>query len=319
MRRFTPAVGGDGELLAVDVGGTRVKAALRRGTELTAPVIERTERTPHGLVAQLARLHAAHGSPERWALCLPGPVGGGIWWAHEPFPNGPVPIAEMLSELGLPVPFCCRDCEAALAGEAGGGSIVLIQLGTGIGCGVTVDGEMLSDSRGEPVGLWMAHLPLLSDGAPCARCGGRGCASTHASSRGIADQLGKEVSADELRTRALAGEQTYAQVYERTLDAVAKLAQTAAMNFRPDDVRLAGGSAHAWRRELIPRVREALSELPQAAVACTRATLSARGELAALEGLAALGARAGRFPHAPSHSVAMRPRGTPLRALALSA
>jgi predicted NBD/HSP70 family sugar kinase len=63
------------------------------------------------------------------------------------------------------------------------------------------------DSRGEPVGLWMAHLPLLSDGAVCARCGERGCVSTHASSRGIAEQLGKEVSADELRTHALAARQ----------------------------------------------------------------------------------------------------------------
>lgn len=99
---------------------------------------------------------------------------------------------------------------------------MLIQLGTAIGCGVTVDGEMLSDSRGEPAGLWMAQLPLLSDGTACARCGGRGCASTHASSRGIADQLGKEVSADELRTRALAGEQPYAQVYERTLGSEAR-------------------------------------------------------------------------------------------------
>jgi predicted NBD/HSP70 family sugar kinase len=319
VRRFTHASGADGELLAVDVGGTRVKAALCGGAELSAPVIERTDRTPHGLVAQLARLHTAHGSPECWALCLPGPVSGGIWWAHQPFPNGPVPIAEMLLQLGLPVPFCCRDCEAALAGEAGGGSIVLIQLGTGVGCGVTVDGEMLSDGRGEPVGLWMAHLPLLSDGAPCARCGGRGCASTHASSRGIADQLGKELSADELRTRALAGEPPYAQVYECTLDAVAKLAQIAAMNFRPEDVRLAGGSAHAWRRELMPRVRKALSELPQAAVGCSRATLSSRGELAALEGLVALRARAGGLPHAPGHSLAMRPRGTLLRARAISA
>jgi len=319
VRRFARAGGAAGELLAVDVGGTRVKAALCGAVELRAPVIERTERTPHGLVAQLARLHAAHGSPERWALCLPGPVRGGIWRAHQPFPNGPVAIAEMLSELGLPLPFCCRDCEAALAGEAGRDSIVLIQLGTGIGCGVTIDGEMLSDGRGEPVGLWMAHVPLLSDGAPCARCGGRGCASTHASSRGIGDQLGKEVSADELRTRALAGEQPYARVYECALDAVAKLARMAAMNFRPEDIRLAGGSAHAWRRELMPRVREALSELPQAAVGCTRATLSSRGELAALEGLVALGARAGGLTHARGESLARRPGGTLLRARALSA
>jgi predicted NBD/HSP70 family sugar kinase len=286
---------------------------------MSAVVIERTARTPRGLVAQLARLHTAHGSPERWALCLPGPVSGGIWRAHQPFPKGPVRIAEMLSGLGLPVPFCCRDCEAALAGEAGGGSIVLIQLGTGIGCGVTVDGEMLADGGGEPVGLWMAHLPLLADGAPCARCGGRGCASTHASSRGIADQLGNEVSADELRTRALAGEHPYVHVYERALDAVARLAQMAAMNFRPSDIRLAGGSAHSWCRELMPRVREALSELPQAAVGCSRATLSSRGELAALEGLVALCGRAGGLPHASGQSVPMRPPRTLIRARALSA
>ena len=41
------------------------------------------------------------------------------------------------------------------------------------------------------------------------------------------------------------------QVHERTQDAVVKLAQMAAINFRPEGVRLAGSSAHAWRRELI--------------------------------------------------------------------
>jgi predicted NBD/HSP70 family sugar kinase len=280
-----------GELLAVDVGGTRIKAAFWGNGE-PGNLVTRTERTPNGLVEQLAQLHAAYGSPERWAICLPGAVRDGIWSAHEPFPKGPVPIEDMLSERGLPAPFCCRDCEAALAGEADGRSIVLIQLGTGIGCGVTVDGAMLSDSSGAPVGLWMAHLPLLLDGAPCARCGGRGCASTHASMRGITDQLGHEVSADELRERARAREQPFARVYEQALEAVASLAQIAAMNFRPEDVRLAGGSARAWSQELIPRVRQALAALPEVAVGHTQATLSVRGELAALRGLVALAKQA---------------------------
>jgi predicted NBD/HSP70 family sugar kinase len=280
-----------GDLLAVDVGGTRIKAAFWGDPE-PRHVVLRTERTPHGLVRQLAQLHAAYGSPERWALCLPGPVRDGVWSAHQPFPKRPVPIGEMLLERGLPVPFCCRDCEAAIAGEADGRSIVLIQLGTGIGCGVTVDGATLSDSSGDPVGLWMAHLSLLSDGALCARCGGRGCASTHASMRGIADQLGHEVSADELRDRAQAGEQPFARVYEHALQVVARLAQMAVMNFRPEDVRLAGGSARAWSEELIPRVRQALAALPQAAVGHTEATLSLRGELAALRGLVALAQQA---------------------------
>jgi predicted NBD/HSP70 family sugar kinase len=284
-----PRVGGG--LLAVDVGGTRIKAALW-GNQEASHTVRRTDRTPHGLVGQLAQLHAAYGSPERWALCLPGMVRDGIWSAHQPFPTGRVPIAEMLAEWGLPAPFCCRDCEAAVAGEADGRSIVLIQLGTGIGCGVTVDGAMLSDGSGDPVGLWMAHLPVLVDGAPCARCGGRGCASTHASMRGITDQLGHEVSADELRERAQAGEEPFARVYERALEAIARLAQMAAMNFRPEDVRLAGGSARAWSEELIPRVRHALAALPEAAVGHTQATLSVGGELAALRGLVALAQRA---------------------------
>ncbi len=284
-----------GDLLAVDVGGTRVKAAFW-GNPHPSHVVMRTERTPHGLVKQLVQLHAAYGSPERWALCLPGPVRDGVWSAHQPFPKGPVPIEEMLLQRGLPAPFCCRDCEAAVAGEADGRSIVLIQLGTGIGCGVTVDGAMLSDSSGDPVGLWMAHLPLLLDGAPCARCGARGCASTHASMRGVADQLGHEVSADELRDRAQAGEQPFARTYEHALQAVARLAQMAVMNFRPQDVRLAGGSARAWSKELVPRVRQALAALPQAAVGHTEVTLSCRGELAALRGLVALAQQADRVP-----------------------
>lgn len=286
---------GGGELLAVDVGGTRIKAALWGDPE-PSHTVRRTERTPHGLVGQLAQLHAAYGSPERWALCLPGMVRDGIWSAHQPFPKGPVPIVEMLSDRGLPAPFCCRDCEAAVAGEADGRSIVLIQLGTGIGCGVTVDGAMLSDGCGAPVGLWMAHVPLLVDGARCTRCGGRGCASTHASMRGITDQLGHEVSADELRERAQAGEEPFARVYEHALEAVARLAQVAAMNFRPEDVRLAGGSARAWSEELIPRVHHALAALPEAAVGHTQATLSVQGELAALRGLVALAQQAGPVP-----------------------
>ena len=135
---------------------------------------------------------------------------------------------------------------------------------------------------------------------------------------------GRRTERTAVRPRASAGEPSTVPPAPRrcsvlrTLDAVAKLAQIAAINFRPEGVRLAGGSAPACRG-LIPRVREVLSELPQAAVGCRRATLCARGELAALEGLLALGVRAGRVPEAPSHSVAMRPLGTLLRARALSA
>jgi hypothetical protein len=113
--------------------------------------------------------------------------------------------------------------------------------------------------------------------------------------RGITDQLGHEVSADDLRERAQAGEQPYARVYEHALEAVARLAQMAAMNFRPEDVRLAGGSAKAWSEQLIPRVRQALAVLPEAAIGHTQATLSVRGELAALRGLVALAHQADPF------------------------
>jgi predicted NBD/HSP70 family sugar kinase len=83
---------------------------------------------------------------------------------------------ELESRVGLPV-VLEKDTIAAATGElwAGGGTLsnfALIYLGTGIGAGVVLGGEVMrgaSDNLGE-----IAHLSGIPDGPPCS-CGGRGC------------------------------------------------------------------------------------------------------------------------------------------------
>ena len=105
--------------------------------------------------------------------------------------KGVVPLADMLSQsLGIPVAMT-NDANAAAIGEMAYGvargmkNFIVITLGTGVGSGIVVNGELVYGSdgfAGEP-----GHVTMVrgEDGRPCG-CGRKGCLEAYCSATGVA-------------------------------------------------------------------------------------------------------------------------------------
>ena len=102
--------------------------------------------------------------------------------------KGIVPIAKLFSDrLGIPVGIT-NDANAAALGEMKYGvakgmkNFVEITLGTGVGSGIIVNGQLLygCDGFAGEVG----HMIVVPDGRPCG-CGRKGCLETYCSATGV--------------------------------------------------------------------------------------------------------------------------------------
>ena len=105
-----------------------------------------------------------------------------IKWAH----NGIVPLAEMfIRELGVPVRMT-NDANAAAMGEKlygvakGMKNFIMLTLGTGVGAGIIVNGELVYGHDGFAGELGHICIDRSEDARQCG-CGLRGCLETYCS------------------------------------------------------------------------------------------------------------------------------------------
>jgi glucokinase len=239
---------------AVDVGGSSVKSALivdgRVGEVAREPVASDLD----GLIAQLERLA---GQAEDWGVCVPGLVEGATVRYAANLPLRDTPLLELLTP--RPRVFV-NDLVAATVGEAAGGTLALLQVGTGIAARFAVDGRVLPGGE-------VGHLRFRDDGPPC-RCGNHGCVEAY-------------LRADE----------------SDALEAIGFAAAALVAAWEPGTLRLGGGVAAAWGETLLEAIRSALNERVLPAVAAATTVESARlGDSAALVGLAALATDGRRRP-----------------------
>ena len=108
-------------------------------------------------------------------------------WAHD----GVVPLADMFSKaLGIPVALT-NDANAAALGEMTYGTargmknFIDITLGTGVGSGIVINGQMLYGSDGFAGELGHVIVVPGEAGRVCG-CGRRGCLETYCSATGVA-------------------------------------------------------------------------------------------------------------------------------------
>jgi glucokinase len=102
-----------------------------------------------------------------------------------------VPIRDLMEQrLGLPV-FVDNDANVAALAEylygAGRGTrnMVMLTIGTGIGGGLILNGEIYRGSTGG--GAELGHIVIVEDGLPCqGSCPNHGCVETYASGTAIA-------------------------------------------------------------------------------------------------------------------------------------
>lgn len=141
---------------------------------------------------------------------VPGPVSGkGIVNRCVNLGWGVFNISDELSKLtGLPVK-AGNDANVAALGEfwKGGGqgysNMVLVTLGTGVGGGIVIEGQLLHGSTGS--GAEIGHMVLNRDETAVCGCGKRGCVEQYCSATGIVRlaTLALTASSEESCLRAL--------------------------------------------------------------------------------------------------------------------
>ena len=108
-------------------------------------------------------------------------------WAH----NGIVPLAKLFSDqLGIPVALT-NDANAAAIGEMvygvarGMKNFIVITLGTGVGSGIVVNGQLLYGHDGFAGELGHVTMVRGAEGRTCG-CGRTGCLEAYCSATGVA-------------------------------------------------------------------------------------------------------------------------------------
>jgi glucokinase len=164
--------------LGLDVGGTKISAAVLEDGVLSEPVLHPTRTdSAEALVDQLAEIAQALRTPETEAVGLGIPsaidFATGTAKSGVNVPLQGVPLRQLLGErLGLPV-FVDNDANVAALAEAHEGgrlvarNLVMFTVGTGVGGGLVLDGRLFRGATG--AGAEMGHILIgldLAKGAP---------------------------------------------------------------------------------------------------------------------------------------------------------
>ncbi|MCZ2148587.1 MAG: ROK family protein [Bryobacterales bacterium] len=260
------------KVLAVDIGGTQVKAARVDGEGR----IEDSRRcaTPESLVEfrRMARAFAAElGSATSAAGVGCKGIIDTVTSRVEVLPGTVHYLeGEVLSEVfGCPV-AADNDARVALVGERRWGAargrenVVMLTLGTGVGGGVLSGGKLVRGAGG--AGGHLGHYTVDPGGAPCI-CGNRGCLETVFSSRaieaaafdamhrGVASVLlegPKPPACEQVFQAAIAGDGVAAGIVNRAREVLAGAIAGMIFTFDPEVVILGGQIVEAGEYLLAP-------------------------------------------------------------------
>ena len=183
--------------IGIDIGGTSTKIGLVRNGQVIAvkrlptPGHASAEAFAHALAEVVGQLSTDGGEPIT-AIGIGAPNANQLTGFIEQAPNLPwkqdVPMARLVQERTGIRSVLGNDANAAALGEwrygAGQGlqDLLLVTLGTGVGSGFIVNGQLMLGSRGNAGEL--GHMTLVMDGRPCT-CGRNGCLEAYVSIRGL--------------------------------------------------------------------------------------------------------------------------------------
>jgi glucokinase len=192
-----------------------------------------------------------------------------------------LPIRDQMKErLGTPV-FIDNDANVAALAEhrfgaaRGTRDAVMLTIGTGIGGGVIIDGELYRGSNGaasEP-----GHMVIDFDGPPCqGNCPNRGCLETFASGTALAREgreaaerepesalgrtlaAGGEIDGKAVTDAASAGDRLAVEVVEEAGRRLGAGLSSLANIFEPEVIVIGGGVAKAIGERMLQPAREEL-------------------------------------------------------------
>lgn len=257
--------------LAIDIGGTKLAAALVDGQTITARRESPTpaSQTPQALQEALQVLIAPLLiSAERVAVASTGIIHNGVLTSINPANLGGLaqfPLVGFLSGItDLPV-MAINDAQAAAWAEfcalPAGDDMVFLTVSTGVGGGVVLNGKLQTGSGG--LAGHLGHT-LADPGGPLCGCGRRGCVEAIASGRGIAAQAQAELAGLDAKAIFVQAAQGVPQARSLVARSAQTLARLIADVKAVTDCRnvVIGGSV-GLADGYLPQVAEYLSQEPE--------------------------------------------------------
>lgn len=257
-------------VLALDVGATRIKAALvgqdgSRLAELRRP----TERAdgPAAVLARVADVAAETAKSAESAglqitccgIAVCGAVGpDGLVTAVNLGWDGETVGAAITGRLGVPV-IVLNDAHAGALGEGGFGAArgmgdyLYVSLGTGIGAAIVKDGQVFGGGHGRAGEL--GHISVDPRGPLCA-CGSRGCLETFMSAAALETRWrqahGTQLPARTIIDLAIGHDAAASALWDEAVEALAGGLLTAMSLIDPTVIVLGGGLTGAGARLMEP-------------------------------------------------------------------
>jgi glucokinase len=289
----------EAETIGVDLGGTKVQIGVQAGVETLWESREAsTEQTQDELVELLIReIDAAREArPEAVAVGLGVPAtidqerGEAISAVNLPLVD--LPLRELIADrVGLPV-FLDNDGNVAALAEIlygaaqGMSTLVMLTIGTGIGGGLILGGEIFRGSTG--AGAELGHVVIQADGPPCqGNCPNHGCVEALASGTALGREgmaaaesapdsalgellaAGEKVDGTAVTEAALAGDETAIGVFDLIGGRLGVACASFANIFQPEAIVVGGGVIKAGdllldpaRKEVRDRALRPMNETP---------------------------------------------------------
>jgi glucokinase len=261
------------ETIGVDLGGTKMLIGVlsEAGTD---PLYEQREASTGQtedelvelLVREVSEARDAHPEVTAVGLGIPATIDhdDGIAVAAVNLPLADLAIRDIVSErVGLPV-FVDNDGNVAayaeyLYGAAQGmPHLVMLTVGTGIGGGLVLNGEIYRGSTG--AGAELGHIVIQADGPPCqGNCPNHGCVEALASGTALGREgraaaesspesaigkmlaEGREVDGHAVTEAALAGDEVAVGVFDLIGTRLGVACASLANVFQPNAIVVGGG------------------------------------------------------------------------------
>jgi glucokinase len=287
------------ETIGVDLGGTKVQVGVLAGVETLWESREGSrEQSQDELVELIVReiedARAARPNAAAVGLGVPATINQerGEAIAAVNLPLVELPIRDLISErVGLPV-FLDNDGNVAAFAEhlygAGQGesTMVMLTIGTGIGGGLILGGEIFRGATG--AGVELGHVVIQADGPPCqGNCPNHGCVEALASGTALGREgnaaaesapdsaigkllaEGKTVDGLAVTEAALAGDATSIGVFDLIGSRLGVACASFANVFEPEAIVIGGGVIAAGdllldpcRKEVRERALKPMNETP---------------------------------------------------------
>jgi len=270
--------------IGVDLGGTNTKFGLvTEEGKLVAEHVIKTDSSVHyqvffgQLYREIEKLYReATPGAKLVGIGVGAPSGNSLTGCIDSASNlswpDNIPVSKLLSQhSGLPVSVT-NDANAAALGELkygiakGADNFISLTLGTGLGCGIVIEGRLITGQNGHAGEL--GHTTAVDNGRKCG-CGRRGCLETYASAPGLRhslldllDQSSRksvfrhvkrdDITGKDITREAAAGDILSIEAFEMTGKILGKKLADVVAFLNPSLIILSGGLAKAGDLLLLP-------------------------------------------------------------------